>query len=185
MFEIELKAHVDDAQKVTQKLDSFAHFLKSVQKVDVYWKSQNGVQARIRTQTDLISKKREIFLTYKKKENRIGENGQKIEVNDEKECSISDDDALVSFFEDIGMKIALKKTKSVRSYAFENAHLELCEVPPLGFFLEIEIISEQNDEKTISICRKKINEIFEKCEIGADKIEEKYYSQLLREAKNV
>jgi len=192
MYEIELKAHVDDKAAVINKLNEFAQFLESVKKDDTYWgifkETENGlqkIQARIRKEINLTNpSKSKIYLTYKRKESRFDNNGKVYEVNDEKESELSDAVALESLFEDLGMKIVLTKQKAAIGYQFGEAHIELCTVPPLGDFLEIEIISEQNDEKTVFEKRKKLLEVLKLCEISEEKIENRYYSEMLKEVSN-
>lgn len=187
MFEIELKAHVDDREKVIENLNSFADYLQSVQKDDVYWavhKDGRKIQTRIRREKDLDSGVSKIYMTYKRKERRIAENGNALEVNDERECEISDSDALETLLKDAGFVVALEKHKSVMGWRFDECHIELCAVPPLGDFLEIEVMSEKGDEKTTEEKKRKIMEIFGRLEIGEEKIENRYYSEMLAEIKS-
>ena len=187
MFEIELKAHVDDREKVIENLNSFADYLQSVQKDDVYWavhKDGRKIQTRIRREKDLDSGVSKIYMTYKRKERRIAENGNALEVNDERECEISDSDALETLLKDAGFVVALEKHKSVMGWRFGECHIELCAVPPLGDFLEIEVMSEKDDEKTGEEKKLKIMEIFNRCGIGEEKIENRYYSEMLAEIKS-
>ena len=183
MYEIELKAHVDDRDATIAKINTFASFCGKVQKSDTYYKLIQGerkISARIRTESSDSAAK--TLLTYKRKELRIDENGTKTEVNDEKECELSDPEPLIALFIDIGFEISLKKEKSVMGWTYKDAHLELCNVPPLGDFLEIEIISPANDSQTVKACQQKLQDILAKSGIAKEKIEERYYSDMLREA---
>lgn len=183
MYEIELKAHVENRKEVIERLNSFAEFLESVQKDDVYWAKFDGekkIQARIRRETNLENNESKIYLTYKQKETRIADDGTSCEVNDEKECFVSDSAALEALFCDLGLNIVLKKQKSVMGWQYENAHIELCTVPPLGDFLEIEILADNNDENIVRNSKQAIISIFKKCGISEDKIENRYYSEMLR-----
>ena len=62
---------------------------------------------------------------------------------------------------------------------YDGAHLELCTVERLGDFMEIEILTESNDEKTVSQTKEKLLKMLSKCGISEDKIENRYYSQML------
>lgn len=184
MFEVELKAHVENRDFVIEKLNSFATYDVSVKKEDVYWGKivgGNKVQARIRKEYGSSGTKN--YFTYKRKEVRKGSDGIEIEVNDEMECEIFDVSPVEAFFKDVGLDIFLEKSKSVIGWYFADAHIELCTVPPLGDFLEIEILSESDDESEVSACREKILSIFAMCGIGEDKIERRYYSEMLRECR--
>ena len=109
------------------------------------------------------------------------------EVNDEKECIISDGNALKAAFEDAGFTLAQKKQKDVEEYemhtSFGKAAIELCSVPPLGDFLEIEILSSSNDDLHVKSVQKELMRILDKAEIPPEQIEKRYYSELLAEAE--
>ena len=193
MTEIELKAHVEDRTTLEQKLNSFAKYKGSVIRDDTYYK-KDGISIRLRKETTDL--KTDYLLTYKRKEQRTDGTGTTIEVNDEKECTISSPEPLFAFLEDTGYSISLKKHKEVKDWSLElpdvlpeqtennfsyTATFELCKVPPLGDFLEIEIISPVSDEKTVAAIHKKLEELLDKTGISLDKIEKRYYSEMLSE----
>ena len=202
MFEIEMKAHVLDRKNVIEKLESFAEYKCSIEKKDTYYRiplSENPSlykSARIRYEkksfpfatTDSKKEQEEIIFTYKREKN-LCQNGDKnsIEVNTELECSVSDGEPLLRFFLDIGGKIGNIKQKIVECYHYETecglANIELCTVPPLGDFLEIEIVSEKNDDEFISKAKKIEEEIFLKCGISLDQLESRYYNDMLNDFK--
>lgn len=152
--------------------------------------ARDYISARIRKEK-LVFKGEEScsnYFTYKRKEVILGSDGREIEVNDEKEINFGGSaEALEVFFTDLGGKVALKKEKSVEQWILEldgeKAHVELCTVPPLGDFLEIEIIKDANDEVTVARCKKIEEKIFTLCHIPLEQIEPRYYSQMLKEAK--
>ena len=193
MFEIEKKAHVLDEKKVLAELYNFADFVHFVQKNDVYYSreiSENRhISCRIRTEIEKteFGEKRTNFFTYKKKENRISENGAKIEVNDEKETEILSEEPLKIFLEDSGFKINLQKQKKVHTFTTQTelgkCNLELCDVFPLGYFLEIEILCKDDSESTVKKANEIIKSFFEKCKISENQIEERYYSEMLKSVK--
>ncbi len=184
MLEIELKARIFDREALFSKLKTLGTFLGEIQKDDVYYGRENPyLRARIRTQTKILedssgkkTKKVERFFTYKKKETR-----DKIEVNDEKECLVSDDEPLRAFFEDVGLSVVLKKQKNVSSFLVDDITAELCFVPPLGDFLELEILSKTDDEKSVNAARARLLKLLKKLEIPESDIENRYYSELLKE----
>ncbi|MBQ7752073.1 MAG: CYTH domain-containing protein [Treponema sp.] len=196
-YEIELKAHVYDRTHVTASLNKIGTYLGHTQKSDDYYHfplaagisapdGRNFLSARIReektTNGRLITDS--FLFTYKKKEVLKNEDGTQIEVNDENESVITDAKAFRTFFEDLGATIDLHKEKSVDGWNVEidgvTAHAELCEVPPLGDFLEIEIIKEKNDEETVKKMKDIIMKIFEKCGIKKEDIESRYYRDMLK-----
>lgn len=198
MFEVELKAHVDNRNSVINSLNSFAKFCGTIQKDDVYWEHQkkhhfhhkkhNDIKVRIRHETivdsgaDSSIPREDILLTYKQKEIRTGKDGASIEVNNEKECTLSSAEPIESFLADAGFAPSLRKHKTVLDWKFDDALFELCTVPPLGDFLEIEILSPSDDSHAINLLRKKLEQLLKKAGITIDKIEKRYYSEMLAEA---
>ena len=196
-MEIELKAHARDRGAVLQKLRDFAVFDKSVSKDDRYFKMEkagapNGhITARIRKEKSSDQNGRaieeKIFLTYKKKEKRLSSGGGALEVNQEFESELDNAECLEALFSDIGFVPHFEKHKdAVGFYADTScgkAHLELCSVPPLGDFLEIEFVTDGDvPEEKIAAMRKELEALVTKCGLALDDIEEKYYSELLAEA---
>ena len=61
----------------------------------------------------------------------------------------------------------------------EELHVELCTVPPLGDFLEIEVIKETQNPEEIAKIKQLEEQLLQECEIPLSQIEPKYYSQML------
>ncbi len=181
MNEIELKARVVDKAKVEEKLNSFAKFERSVTRDDRYYIGPSGKGKKIRIRKETENETVTWLLTYKKKENRRGPDGTTSEVNEELETAMEDPTPLVQYLEDSGYTVALRKHKDVLDWVHDGATLELCNIPPLGWFLEIEILSEKNDEETVQAAQKKLKELLLKSGLSEKDIEEKYYSELLKE----
>ncbi len=182
MNEIEIKARVADSNKLEEKLNSFAQFSKNVIRDDSYYIGPSGKGKKIRIRKESENGNISWLLTYKKKENKTGPEGKTTEVNEELETKIEDPTPLIRYLEDSGYSVALSKHKEVRDWIYDGATLELCMVPPLGWFLEIEILAADNDDSTIQSAQKKLMEILKKCGLSEKDIETKYYSQLLKEA---
>ena len=202
MYEIELKAHVRDRQKTITLIEGFATFCGTTQKSDTYFhlfsmeekkESKDHVTCRLRheshTGPDGKHKERNLF-TYKSKELRTDSNGASYEVNEENETALENPEAFKKFILDLGFSKAYTKQKDVRAWTYQTdygkANIELCNVVPLGDFLEIEIICENcNNEDKIN---DELKKILIKSGVDLGDIEKKYYSELLKEAsggKNV
>ncbi len=197
MTEIELKAHVDDRSALVEILNAKASYRGRVLRDDEYYgkSATDSHKIRIRKETSFgnDNSRKEIFLvTYKRKEIRTDAGGTAVEVNDERECCVSSPDVLKVFLTDTGYSIQLKKHKDVMDWEFIipaneilpeslTATFELCAVPPLGNFLEIEILSPRNDEETVSKIHKKLEELLEMTGIPKTRIEKRYYSEMLKE----
>lgn len=180
MTEIEIKARVTDRAATEAALDGMAEFKGSVTRDDAYWK-KDGVQIRIRKEI-LGDGTESTLLTYKRKELRAEDGGSVMEVNDEQECAISRAEPLEAFLKDAGFSVALRKHKDVKAWRHSSgATLELCAVPPLGDFLEIEILSAAGDDSTVSGARKILLGLLKDAGIPESRIEGRYYSELLKE----
>ena len=211
MYEIELKAHVEDRRAVARTLDSFAEYIGALTKRDTYYRlplacvpadterspskrtdakvrSENAekkthIGCRIRKTVYEKTGEPKITFTYKRKELRKDADGIAIEVNDEKECTLSETDAIESFIKDAGGRISHVKEKIIKEWYVETeagkAHIELCTVPPLGDFLEIEVLAK-DDTHTKNV-KRAIMSIFKNCGIDESAIESRYYSDMLDE----
>jgi adenylate cyclase class 2 len=195
MYEIELKAHIYNRKETIKILNTFANYVGFFQKHDSYYKlqkqnSNDFISVRIRKelskQEQNISEK--IYLTYKQKELKNTSDGTKIEVNNEKECELSNSETVISILLDTGFYEYLSKSKTVEKFTYQTpygiATIEICTIPPIGDFIEIEILNDSNNESNVDNIRKEILSILEKCNIPQSQIEEKFYSQLLKEANS-
>ena len=212
MYEIELKAHVEDHRAVARTLDSFAEYIGALTKRDTYYRLplacvptgteaasskradakahsentevQTHIGCRIRKTVYEKTGETKITFTYKRKELRKDTEGIAIEVNDEKECTLSETDAIESFIKDSGGSISHVKEKIIKEWYAETeagkAHIELCTVPPLGDFLEIEVLAK--DDAHTEDAKRAIVSIYKNCGIDESAIESRYYSDMLDEA---
>ena len=192
MYEVELKAWLDNKTETENKLKNFATFDGFFEKQDTYYhlKSKN-ISVRIREEK--ITRRNnqienQILVTYKKKESRFSENGEAYEVNLEKEFNISSKADFQQILFDSGYEISLEKHKSVSSYYFTvknlnkeiSCHIELCYIEKLGDFIEIETLTEDNSEKNTLELKEALLSILEKVGIPKSKIEKRYYKEMLK-----
>ena len=197
MYEIELKAWVDDIPATENKINEFAKYIGLTEKRDTYWRKKNTeIGIRIRQETG-----KPIIATWKQKNLRQNE----FEVNTEREFIIGSTDfakdtipnkknetslkSALSNFEDFlktsDFEISLQKYKSTKTWhhkteKFNLITIEISYVEFLGHFIEIEILSEKNDDETISMAQNCLHETLQKCGINKDRIETRYYWQLLK-----
>ncbi|MDR0526212.1 MAG: CYTH domain-containing protein [Spirochaetaceae bacterium] len=180
--EIELKAWVDDVNAIKAALEREAVFAHDYIKNDCYWFAKNngvlplsGLRVRNETQTKAGSVKETVIVTYKTKETRNG-----IEVNYEEEFELC---AGAASFELLLGKIGFARgyTKQKRGSLFcaGKINAELSFVEKLGFFIELEIISQTAGEAIVKKERAALLEFLAKLGISEKKIEPKYYSELL------
>lgn len=198
MTEVELKARVDDRAALAGRLDGFAKRGQHVIRDDEYWGKTADDKNKIRIRrerfiaADGSTAKTDILVTYKRKSRIKGADGVEAEANDEKECLVSDAEALEAFLSDTGYSVQLKKHKDVEDWIAQipaedgvtdnlQATLELCAVEQLGDFLEIEILSPTDDEAVLSALHGELEKLLAKTGIPREKIENRYYSELLRD----
>ncbi|MDR3325173.1 MAG: class IV adenylate cyclase [Spirochaetaceae bacterium] len=193
--EIELKAWVDDCQELSATLSRIAAFEFEYVKEDEYWfpveggswdGPRSGLRVRKEKTIDADGAETDCALaTYKTKEIR-----DQIEVNDEHEFALaapegsSMEAALAAFEEFLGrLRLGRSFTKKKQGVSYKSGDItvELSLVEHLGWFLELEILSDDDDPCTIEAARESLLAFLDKAGIAREKIEPKYYSELLRE----
>lgn len=201
MFEIEIKARVKDRENVVKKLNEFAEYICSIIKEDVYYRfpiENKGDPVTFRIRKEKITENGvesfQNLFTYKKKELRTlsadsqdsGKNNN-IEVNVEREFSLSETEPLVQMALDLGARVHMEKEKYTECWHLETecgtANIELCNVPPLGDFLEIEIVAESDDDSFVRKIRHIEEDIMTKTGISLDDVEDLSYSEMLRRVR--
>ncbi|MDR2553029.1 MAG: class IV adenylate cyclase [Treponema sp.] len=200
-IEIELKARPAGYEACRRRLEALAGGEKDFFKDDAYWFPapscgcsgvfRNREDLKLRIRREESGGERSILVTRKVKEKR-GE----IEVNDEREFSVSDGEVFEDLLTALGFEERIRKQKQGWSWNIEGITAELCEVsgfvlaerspPPsavnnLGWFLELEILSAGGDPAEIGAARKRLLDLLEKAGIDQDRIEERYYSAMLAE----
>jgi len=197
--EIELKAHVEDSVGVKKTLDKIAFFRYEFIKEDVYWMPgpeangarlpKSGIRIRKEKTANNYGENNFFLVTYKTKERRSN-----IEVNKENEFIIKsanpdsgeDEEEAIGAFEyllsSIGMVKSISKKKQGFYYNYEEISAELTFVEKLGWFLELEVISKASDDETVSKIKDTLLALLKKTGISEDKIEPRYYNEMLQEA---
>jgi adenylate cyclase class 2 len=206
-IEIEIKAHIPDPESQKAVFSRLAGDPRSFEKDDCYWAApepaamgefpKSGV--RVRRETSAYPDGRGItkkLVTYKSKEIRSG-----IEVNREREFTLSDEGEDGDVFEELlirlGLKPGTRKHKAGWAWAYKGITAELCEVQGfnpgasgnsaggsagernLGWFAELEILAPDDRDETVSAARNRLLELLETAGIPREQIEERYYSEML------
>jgi adenylate cyclase class 2 len=208
MVEIELKTRIGDPEGVKKRLSGLGTYDCAYEKDDTYWvhgppegppeKSAPDIPAggspalppsglRVRRETN-TAKGGEIsrfnLVTYKTRELRAG-----IEINDEREFTVSDGEVFEDLLRRLGLTPGIGKNKRGWAWGLTvpgapglggEIRAELSEVRKLGWFLELEILVPEGDEKTITQCREKLFRVLEKLEIPREDIETRPYTEMLK-----
>lgn len=184
MYEVELKAWLDDRSAVQKKLAEFAVRNCNIDKHDTYWHAHK-VTVRVRREEitpsdcDLIHKN--TMVTFKNKEKRVGTNNETYEVNEEHEFSVSNADEFETVLKAAGFEISLKKHKKTESWTYNEFHIELCYIEGLGDFIEIETLTDNPSEENTEEIRDRLLKILDKCSVPGSRIESRYYKEMLAE----
>ncbi|MDR1109063.1 MAG: class IV adenylate cyclase [Spirochaetaceae bacterium] len=185
--EIELKARVDDPGGLQTRLCSFAGQGTAFEKWDSYWVFSeadrtdgtalpSGVRLRRETKTSPTGEVfKALWVTYKVKEIREG-----MEINDEREFSVSDGDMFEELLRRLGLKKDMEKTKTGRTWICDGITTELTDVAGLGWFVELEIIAGDSKDETVTAARKRLLALLRKIGLEEDRIEPRYYTEMLR-----
>jgi adenylate cyclase class 2 len=194
-FELELKAWAAGPQGIQERLESFAVYIEEFRREDVYWFPSAGAHSpqadfprsgiRIRKEWTRDAHGREaeaVRITYKFKEVR-----ERIEVNDERELLLAPPvwagaEHLEELFRLLRLEPRAAKVKQGRAWRYGDVRAELCQVEGLGWFVEMEILAERDDEETCEAARAQLLELLDKTGVERGKIETRYYTELLREA---
>jgi adenylate cyclase class 2 len=195
-FEIELKAWLDDRETIERNIDAAARFIADFEKSDAYWQPVSGSAAGagmppsgVRVRRELVRQAGKaaaalrVLVTYKTKEVRDG-----IEINEEKEFSVAGADeetdgtaALEELFSRMGLAKSAVKTKRGRLWRYGEIGVEVSEVGGLGVFVEQEIIAPDGSGPTVEAARRKLLDFIRLIGVSKEKIESRYYNELLRE----
>lgn len=184
--EIELKARLEDPEPVKKRLSETGVFLHAYEKDDCYLVSADkALTIRVRRERllrdDTVTER--VLVTYKTKEITDG-----VEVNDEREFQVSDAEAFEEFLDYTGFSPDIKKEK--RGWAWQMPAQMPARIPPvlaevsnvknLGWFLELEILTEDRSEKTVAENRKRLFDLLAVLEIAPEQIEARPYTVMLR-----
>ncbi|MDR2494851.1 MAG: hypothetical protein LBD24_06485 [Spirochaetaceae bacterium] len=179
--EIELKAWVSEPDALRERLDGLARGAGSFEKEDSYWYDPAGRLSasgiRIRKETDRNPQgedARRVLVTYKQKETRDG-----VEVNDEHEFLVSCDRPFEELLIRLGFVRGSCKHKRGWSWDYAGITVELACVEGLGWFVELEILSDSPAQEEVCAAKSRLREALETIGVGQDKIEPRYYTELL------
>jgi adenylate cyclase class 2 len=185
--EIELKARVEDPEAVKRRLFGLGVWGGAYTKEDCYWKADAGNSMlpasglRVRRESRKLpdgNAASACTVTFKTKEKRDG-----IEVNEETEFTVSDGDAFSALLSRLGLHEDYRKTKTGEVWTVDGITAELAEVGDsrrsLGVFLEIEIIADNDNPATVETARARLLGLLADCGLGEDRIESRYYAEML------
>jgi predicted adenylyl cyclase CyaB len=118
-------------------------------------------------------------VTFKTKQKWDG-----IEINEENEFTVSDGDVFSTLLGRLGFREDYHKHKTGDRWVVDGVTAELAEVGDdrrsLGVFLELEIITDESDPGVVESAGARLFALLAGCGVGKDRIESRYYEELLR-----
>jgi adenylate cyclase class 2 len=182
--EIELKARVANHLEIGNRLSELAVFTGTFEKKDVFYSTASSTVTaygvRLRKESKRLpsgTSTQKNLVTWKLKQVIDG-----IEINDEREFEVSSCEVFEQFLTHLGFMIKSGKQKKGSSYDNNGMTVELTEVEGLGWFVELEMISDDmgTQEETFAAARKKLLDFLAELGIERDAIESRSYTEMLR-----
>jgi adenylate cyclase class 2 len=204
-IEIEVKAWVDTPELLKQHIDSIARFTGVFDKVDAYWYPAPGTVApgtavpelafptsgvRVRKETvedgrdDIRNGIQTARITYKAKEIR-----DDFEVTHEREVTVSDGDVFEELLTVLGLIPIKRKRKTGWAWVYdsdvisitEGITVELALVERLGYFIELEILANNDAPATVASARDRLLAMLDVLGLARNRVESRYYTELLEQ----
>lgn len=179
-YEVELKARVanEDVKEpeLKKRIDSLVgsdgHY---IDKEDIYFHLPNDPEPSFRIRDE----RNRILVTAKEKHKAKG-----VECNKELEFiheNVSDKDIMLEMASHLGYEILRKKRKTGWEWHFKDVHIELLCVTRLGWFLEMETISEDNSPSSTEPLKHELFDILSSLGYSEKDIEARGYNRMLKE----
>lgn len=183
--EIEVKAHIENNDSIQKRLSVMGNFYRSYTKSDSYWRSLQagdyGVRIRREQWLDASGTAHDAVTATTKKKTISGG----IEVNDEEECAVDDLALFEKSLQSRGMHKAMSKEKNGSAWTVQRGAgrpilAEVSLVAGLGWFLELEIIADDDRPELVEESRKRLLALLAELEIPASQIESRSYAKMLQ-----
>ena len=186
-LEIEIKAHLqkEQAKRVTDFFSSYKGVQcgSTVDKEDYYWSDTIDNPPLFRTRLEKNNSESFILVTSKPDKSRKCFT----EFNRENEFKVSADqwDNILNFIKGLNLVVCRKKHKKGCGFLIPfqglNVHVEILEVDYLGWFVEMEITSENNNFIDKDKAEKALYALLQEVRIPRQDCESKGYNKLLEE----
>ncbi|MFW5712474.1 MAG: class IV adenylate cyclase [Spirochaetota bacterium] len=169
-IEVETKAWATErVEELREQLRRWAEYRGEFDKRDTYFSLPGQDQSLFRIRREGHGN----TVTYKRKQRSEG-----FEVNREHEFAVENADAFIAFSRYLGYEVFIEKHKQGELFTFGDAGIELSHIEGLGWFVEIEILVEHQSE--VQAARRRVGEVLQKLDIPEDKIESRYYNEMLK-----
>ena len=177
-YEVELKARLADPAATEAQAAQLGVFAKESYKEDIYFRRHGDTSPVPADRYRLRRDGEHALVTFKQKISLDG-----VEVNDETEFEVNDAHAFFQFTHRFGFEPFVVKRKKSRVYRVGRAHVELNEIEHLGYFVEIEILCDE--EEQVAVARIEVSRLLNQLGLSAEDLESRFYIELLQEAHPV
>lgn len=174
MIEVEAKVKISSPEKYRKLAKRLGNLVEKEEKIDDYYtlqknKSYPKKSLRVRKKNGIYEINFKERISYK--------NG--IHAKNEQEFQVTDIHNFLALIANFGFKKWLTKIKHSEIYEIKkNFHIEINQVKSLGWFLEIEYLTEKNQ---IEKARKEIQEVMKKLQVQKNQIVKDGYTKMLWE----
>ena len=173
MIEVEAKIKIENPDKLRKKISEITKIKKEEVKIDYYYTLEKNKSKYPKKSLRVRKINHSYQINFKQKLSYI----KGIYAKDEREFEVTDIKNFLNLIKDFGFRLWLIKEKYSESYEIKkNFHIELNNVKSLGWFIEIEYLS---DKKNIEKARKEILEVIKKLSLQKEKIIREGYTKLL------
>jgi len=174
-FEVELKARLNQPDKIEERAAALGSFVGESFKEDIYFRRRGDRQLVPNDRYRLRREAGRAVVTFKQTLEAGG-----IEVNDEVEFGVDDAQAFFQFADRFDFEPFVVKRKKSRVYRIGQAHVELNEVEHLGHFTEIEILCD--DPAFVPVARTEIARLMVLLGLTEADLEPRRYIELIQQA---
>jgi adenylate cyclase class 2 len=202
VIETELKARLIDPEKIKSALSALGSCRYGYHKKDTYWIASAGPMGAGFEDRGSPSENPHIRLRVRNEEKKYTDGQSQcntlvtfktrtlcdgIETNTEHEMAVSDSGVFEEILRQLGCKPDISKEKQGWAWIFESENhaapllAELSHVKHLGWFIELEILSDTRDEQILEQNRSRLRALLGKLGIENAAIESRPYSELLRQ----
>jgi len=172
VIEVEAKVKVNDLKYVREVTRNISHYVEKQKKIDDYYTLEN--LKGYPTKSLRIRKIKDKYIVNFKQ--RISYDGG-VHAKKEVEFETTDINGFLGLIKDFGFKKWLRKEKQTELYEIkDNFHIEINNVKKLGWFLEIEYLT---DKKGVNKARREVGGVLKKLAVKKEDIVKDGYTKML------
>jgi len=180
-MEVELKARLGDFEATRAALEAAgAAFVKETEKRDLYYADEAKGAREVNLEQDRVFRLRSEGSAWAVTAKRRTITPDGTEVNDEIEFAVLDVASFRAFAQYLGYRPFIVKRKRTRAYTLGRAVVELHRIDPIGDFIEVEVLVQ--DQAEVAEADAEIRAVLASAGVPASAIEPRLYIDLLRDA---